>query len=82
MKIKLSIEVYNYLSQNTDINKFSSIMEKIDNIIWIAIEEDNIDIIRDWVMEKQILVGYDVNYDLTEEGQFLQEIIDIFDIKT
>lgn len=82
MKIKLSIEVYNYLSQNTDINKFSSIMEKINNIIWIAIEEDNIDIIRDWAMEKQILVGYDVNYDLTEEGQFLQEIIDIFDIKT
>lgn len=44
----------------------------------VKIGEDLADVIRDWAMDKQQIVGFDKDYDLTNEGKKLQEIIDKF----
>lgn len=51
---------------------------KKGQFIFIQIGEDAADEIRDWVMDKQAQIGFDINYELTPEGKILEELIDAF----
>jgi len=44
----------------------------------LDVENDVADEIRDWALERQNKVGFEINYQLTSEGQLLQEFIDLF----
>jgi hypothetical protein len=76
MKIKISIEEKNYLKLTLlrESRKFRNVFKDETNII--DIDEDLIDEIRDWASDKLQVVGFDMNYNLTEEGKTLESLID------
>lgn len=82
MIIKLIKRQYDYLIDNLSKEKIKqlNIFEHHSNNEWISIEfEDDVaDEIRDWAIERQQQIGFDVNYNLTSEGRMLQELIDTF----
>jgi len=38
--------------------------------------DDLINVIRDWAGERQQIIGFDENYELTSDGKILEDIID------
>lgn len=49
---------------------------KNENTI-IEVSEDIADEIRDWAGERLQKVGFDVNYNLTDDGVILEQIVDL-----
>lgn len=84
MIISLTEKQFNYLDNNIknqeDLN-FDWNVKKDDKSIIVEIDDDIVDEIRDWAMDKQVQVGFDVNYELNSEGKILEEIIDVFYIE-
>lgn len=86
MEIKLKKNTKNYLlntlqKEKEDIFLQLKLNEKGNlgsSEYTFKIGEDSADVIRDWAMDKQQSVGFDEDYDLTNEGEMLQEIIDKF----
>lgn len=82
MIIKLIKRQYDYLIDNLSKEEIKqlNIFEHHSNNEWISIkfEDDVADEIRDWAIERQQQIGFDVNYNLTSEGRMLQELIDTF----
>ena len=75
MKVKFSKKEIIFLK-----NTFP--MEKVDFNFFI-ITDESIELnenlankIRDWAGEKQQMIGYDEDYELTEDGKILESIID------
>ena len=75
MKIKFSRNELSFL-------KNTFFKEKVESN-YILTEEQTIylekhiaDEIRDWALEKQQIIGFDQNYELTKEGRILENIID------
>jgi len=81
MEIKLTIEQYEYLTQDLLRNR-ESILSKLVYIenppYYILVDEDTADEIRDLAMEDLQIKGFDANYDLTKAGVILEELIDVF----
>ena len=82
IKIKLNNKEYLYLCQNrclSDKYKIKSRSKKNENDICILeCTEDQVDEIRDKCSERLQIVGFDKNYELTQEGKILEILIDKF----
>lgn len=80
MKIEISKKQFDYLERDL-IGKKAELFDKfqyeaIDQVVYIDLDYETADEIRDWAGEKQQEIGFDENYNLTEEGKILEEIID------
>lgn len=49
-----------------------------DKGVVLTIEADLADDIQDWASERLLIVGFDLDYKLNDEGRILEELIDIF----
>lgn len=82
MKVKLSQIQLDYLSENflekrSDVRQNSKITER-GNSFWMDVDEATADEIRDWINLQLQAKGFDINYELTKEGEILDELNDIF----
>ena len=77
MKVKFSRKELNFLintlPQEEIPFKFTINAEKS---IELELNDDLANKIRDWASEKQQIIGYDKDYELTEDGKILDSIID------
>lgn len=81
MIVKLKRSHFYYLNnsfseENREL-KLKQVREE-DSFVFIDVDDDKAIKIRDWAMDKQIQVGFDINYVLTPEGETLEELIDSF----
>jgi hypothetical protein len=82
MRISFSETQHNYLiayipeSLQHLIHEFQE--TGVNTAFYLDVQNDVADEIRDWALERQDKVGFDIKYQLTSEGQLLQEIIDLF----
>ena len=81
MKVHLNRKQDEYLKQHLLIQKkemFHYIVyyNKNENVI-IEVSEDTADEIRDWAGERLQEVGFDVNYNLNDEGLILEQLVDL-----
>lgn len=82
LKIKLSRDEYNYLCHASFLKDkhrklfFSS--EQEENKHLLKISEDQADEIRDLCGEKLQISGFNIKYELTEEGKILESLVDKF----
>lgn len=85
MIVKLNKNQFDYLdyslSEEKESLRLKLQVQKEGQFIFVESDEDTIDKIRDWAMDKQVRVGFDMNYDLTKEGKVLEELIDAFYIE-
>ena len=76
MKVKITNAKRNYLKL-TFIQENQSLRNILqDNTNIIDINVDTMDELRDWASNKLQVVGFDMNYSLTEEGKILESLID------
>jgi len=83
MKVKLNKNQFDYLSYNLSEEqellrlKLKEISQE-NQFVLIEIDEETADEIRDWASNELQKKGFDINYELTPEGQTLEELIDLF----
>ena len=53
---------------------FSAILKEDTNTL--DIDENIADMIRDWANNRLQVVGFDLNYNLTDEGKILESLVD------
>jgi len=84
MIVKLTKKQLDYLSyhlsEEQEILRLKLQIRKEAQFI-IDVDEDTADEIRDWASDKLQKKGFDVNYELTDEGKILEELIDLFYIE-
>jgi hypothetical protein len=82
MIVKLKTYQFDYLNKNLsdkqDVIELNWKIKKRNDFVFVEIESEDADKIRDWAIDEQSLLGFDSNYELTEEGTILQELIDVF----
>ncbi|WP_185218133.1 hypothetical protein [Sphingobacterium mizutaii] len=83
MIVKLNKNQFDYLSyslseEQEELKLKLRQVRKENNLAFIDIDDDTAIDIRDWAMEKQVRVGFDINYELNPEGKILEELIDLF----
>ena len=82
MLIKLNLEVFDYLVNKLLLNqkgiKHELKLNKYPHYIFIELNADTSYKIRELAMDRLQIVGFDIKYDLTEEGKILEDIIDLF----
>ncbi|TPD73754.1 hypothetical protein [Flavobacterium microcysteis] len=61
----------NHLSKESEYFKLIFVENKE-----VEVDNDLADEIRDWAGEKQQIIGYDENYELTDLGKVLESVID------
>ena len=80
--IKLNQEEFEYLKNTLFLSKdleFSVLVErKNEDVVALHVSEDQADKIRDLCNEKLQIVGFDEDYNLTNEGKILDHLIDKF----
>lgn len=81
MRTKIYKEAYDYLlknlsSERPDLMQLIKRQEEGSQII-IELNEDIAYKIRDWAGEKLQKEGFDIDYNLTQHGKYLEDIIDI-----
>lgn len=85
MIVKLNKNQKNYLdnsfSEELKYLKSKVKIKKEHSFIFIELDDETADEIRDWAMDKQIEIGFDLNYELTPVGKILEELADAFYIK-
>lgn len=81
MIIKLNESEHDYLFREilskTTHNIIHSLI-KLDDSYFLEISEEQVDFIRDLFGERLQLVGFDEQYNLTQEGKILESLIDKF----
>ncbi|AMA49765.1 hypothetical protein [Flavobacterium covae] len=75
MKVKFSKDELNLLKNNFFKDKTNYDFAVKESEI-INIDNSFADEIRDWALEEQQLIGFDEDYELTQEGKILENIID------
>lgn len=80
MIIKLNRDQMDYLNDNLFENREDLILklkiDKIGNCFWIELDNATSNEIKDWANLQLQYRGFDVNYELTEEGGILDILID------
>lgn len=80
MIIKLNRDQMDYLNDNLFENREDLILklkiDKIGNCFWIELDNVTSNEIRDWANLQLQYRGFDANYELTEEGEILDRLID------
>jgi hypothetical protein len=82
MIIKLNKKQLDYLIYSLTIEqeilKSKLQIEEDNHSFIVRIDEDTADEIRDLVGEQLQKKGFDSNYELTQDGKMLEELIDVF----
>lgn len=82
MKVKLNKHVFEYLKECLSLEKSDLIQsfsfKEGERKTVIEVNDDIACEIRDWADDRLLKVGFDQDYELTKEGQILQDIVDIF----
>ncbi|MEO6963930.1 MAG: hypothetical protein ABIY90_18320 [Puia sp.] len=82
MKIQLNNNQFEYLKSNLllDRKDFAEFFNNISHLDkhYIDIPDDKLDEIRDWAGERLQKSGFNIKYELTNDGKILEEIIDLF----
>ncbi len=82
MKIKLNKEQYDYLVNNVLENDKTLLksedVEKKNDFFIINIGPEDADIVRDKCEDDQETNGFDKGYNLTKNGEILEQLIDLF----
>ncbi len=82
MIVKLKKNLFDYLdynlSEEQEVLRLKFQVKKEGQSIFIEVDNGAADEVRDWAMNKQIQIGFDVNYELNSEGKILEELIDAF----
>ncbi|MEG0926855.1 hypothetical protein [Chryseobacterium sp.] len=81
MIISLTEKQFDYLENTIKNQEELNIdwnVKRKNKIVIIEVDDDILDTIRDWAMDKQVQIGFDSNYALNPEGEILEEIIDAF----
>ena len=80
MIIKLNRDQMDYLNNNLFENREDLILKlkinKVGNCFWIELDNVTSNEIRDWANLQLQYRGFDANYELTEEGEILDKLID------
>ncbi len=80
MIIKLNRDQMDYLNDNLFENREDLILklkiDKIGNCFWIELDNATSNEIKDWANLQLQYRGFDANYELTEEGEILDKLID------
>ncbi|MDH5826432.1 hypothetical protein [Sphingobacterium faecium] len=86
MIIKLNKNQFDYmiysLSEEQELLRLK--LKKVsqeNKFISIEIDEETADEIRDWASDELQRNGFDISYDLTPEGEILEELIDLFHVE-
>ncbi len=83
MIIKLNKNQFDYLSyslseeQNLLRLKLKKVSQE-NHFVFIEIDEETSDEIRDWASDELQRRGFDINYELTPDGKILEDLIDLF----
>jgi hypothetical protein len=82
-KIILNNKEFDYLSSQSNCkSNFFEFVEKIEKIndlkYVLIISDNNTDLLRDQFGEQLQLFGFDEKYELTKEGEILENLIDKF----
>ena len=83
-KIVLNKKQYFYLKnflfeKDDSLNKKIQVEEVSNNFI-LVVDDDIACDIGEWAMTELLRIGFDIHYELTEEGRILQEIVNDFNI--
>lgn len=84
MIISLTEKQFDYLENNIKNQEQLNIdwhVKRKNKFVIVEVDDDIVDEIRDWAMDKQVQIGFDGNYELNLEGEILEEIIDAFYMK-
>jgi len=85
MIVKLNKNQFDYLDNSLSDHrpdlKSELHIKKEDQYVFVEINEDVADEIRDWAGEELQKKGFDFNYELTSQGKILEELIDAFYIE-
>jgi hypothetical protein len=73
--------INNCLLQKEDLTKLLSTGKEQFNSFIIELSEDKIDELRDICSDKLQEIGFDEDYELTNDGKMLEELIDLLYIK-
>ncbi|WP_179413722.1 hypothetical protein HDF19_13290 [Mucilaginibacter sp. E4BP6] len=80
MKIIFKQDQYQYLQTvlSKDRVDYWEILQKgyIEQLIF-DLDEDFIEELREWCIEMQIKVGFDIEYELNDSGKILENLIDL-----
>jgi hypothetical protein len=81
-KVKLTKNQFDYLdyrlSEQEESLKSRLQIKKESHFVFIELDEEIADQLRDWAMDKQVQVGFDENFELNPEGKILQRLVDVF----
>lgn len=82
MITKLNRNQFDYLNHSLSKEEMSSLMPKLvgekKQFVFIEVDEDMANIIRDWASDELQKKGFDINDELNSDGKILEELIDIF----
>lgn len=83
MIVKLTKPQFKYLNDNFNNEEQRSLLLKSrseERGIYIFLEVDRVaaDEIRDWAETELQKRGFDINYELTQEGEILENFVDLF----
>lgn len=82
LKVKLNNKEYSYIHKakflDENYRKLFSFPQKENTDYVLKFSEDQVDELRDLCGEQLQVVGFDENYELTEEGKILESLIDKF----
>lgn len=82
MRIKIYKMTYDYLHKNLSIERpdlmlLIKLQQEEGTQLIIELNEDTANKVRDWAGEKLQKEGFDKDYNLTEQGEYLESIIDL-----
>jgi hypothetical protein len=82
MTVKLNKNQFTYLNDTLlkgreDILKTFEMVTPNSNVSFV-IDDDIADKIRDMAGERLQSVGFNINYELTDEGKMLEDLVDLF----
>lgn len=80
--VKLNKNQFDYLSdalsEEQEVLRLKLDIRDEGHSIIIEVDEDTADEIRDWASLELQKKGFDINYELTNDGKILEELIDAF----
>lgn len=85
MILKLNKKYFDYLNDNLlkkeDNLKFKLLVEEHARYIFIEMDVETANEIRDWAGSELQRSGFDINYKLTNDGEILESLIDMLYIE-
>jgi len=80
MQVKLTPVQYDFLKVNLGKEKpelFSALNIKDMDSFNFELDDDVAEDIREWALEKQVVLGFDIDYNMNQNGIILESLIDL-----